>query len=232
MRSYMRPGSGPALVLVPGTWGDFHRFTPLITHLPQTISIVVMELCWQGGLVPPTIDLTIEQLADDVLYLIAELGLDRFYISGHSIGGMIAIEIGGRDLPGLVGALPMEGWSHHTVVQTAFDGIVTGDLTPEEAAQSSANRAAGRAHLSEEQCAAIATIWQRWNGYPALMRSTVPQCHLWGDRGKPRPDRTALQIPDRPSIDVAWIPDASHPLLIEAPDAVAEVVRRFIEAHP
>lgn len=232
MNSYTRPGDNPALVLIPGTWGDFHRFAPLIARLPETLPIVVMELCWQGGLVPPSVDLTMEQLADDTLRVVEELGLARFYVGGHSIGGMIAVEIAGRDVPGLVGALPMEGWTHHTVVQTAFDGVVVGELTPEQAAQSAAERAAGRAHLSEEQCAAVATIWQRWNGYAALTRSAVPQCHLWGDRGKPRPDRRALQIPDRPSIEVAWIAGASHPLLLQAPDAVAEVVRRFIEAHP
>ena len=57
MNCHQRPGNGPTLVLVPGTWGDIHRFTPLIAELPKNIPIVVIELCWQGGHIPPTLAL-------------------------------------------------------------------------------------------------------------------------------------------------------------------------------
>ena len=232
MNCHQRSGNGPVLVLVPGTWGDIHRFAPLIAELPPGIPIVVIELCWQGGHVPPTLDLSIEQLADDVLWVIAALKLERFIVGGHSIGGMIAVEIAGRDAPGLLGAIPMEGWTHHTVVQTAFDGVVVGDLTPEQEVRRQADRVRGREHLSPEQLSAIAGIWRCWNGYDCLSRSRVPILSVWGDRGKPRPDREALQIPDRPSIEVKWVAGASHLLVMEAPEVLAELVLAFVQRNP
>jgi pimeloyl-ACP methyl ester carboxylesterase len=229
MNSYQRAGDGACLVLVPGTWGDVHRFTPLIAELPADMPIVVIELCWQGGHVPPALDMTIESLADDVLWVVKELGVERFYIGGHSIGGMIAVEIAGRDVPGLVGAVPMEGWTHHTVVDTAFDGLVVGALSPEEQVQSQGERAKGRAHLTEDQWTAIGQIWKGWNGYEALVRSKIPVLHVWGDRGKPHPTREAMQIPDRPSIEIAWMPDASHHVVMETPKELAKAIVDFVK---
>jgi pimeloyl-ACP methyl ester carboxylesterase len=188
-----------------------------------------VELCWQGGQTPPTLDLNIESCADDVLWAIRELGLESFFVGGHSIGGMITVEIAGRDVPGLVGAIPMEGWTHHTVVETAFNGVVTGELTAEQQTLYQAYRARGLAHLTQEQITAIASIWRNWNGYGCLERSTVPILEVWGDRGKSRPDRKALQIPDKHNIEIAWIPNSAHLLMLQAPDALADAVETFSE---
>jgi pimeloyl-ACP methyl ester carboxylesterase len=228
MNCHWRRGNGPALVLVPGTWGDIHRFAPLIAELPEDIPIVVVELCWQGGHIPPTLDMSMELLADDVLWAIEKLKLESFYVGGHSIGGMIAVEIAGRDVPSLLGAIPIEGWTHHTVVQTAFNGEVVGKLTPAQEAIRQAGRARGRGHLSDKQLNAISKIWRRWNGFECLTRSQVPILHVWGDRGKPRPNRHALQIPDHESIEIVWIAGASHSLVMEAPRTLAKALMAFI----
>jgi len=232
MNCHQRQGVGATLVLVPGTWGDIHRFESLLAELPEELPVVVVELCWQGGQVPPSLELSIEGLADDVLWVMGELGLERFYVGGHSIGGMIAIEIAGRGIPGLLGVLPMEGWTHHTVVETAFDGIVVGDLTPEQEARRQADRARGRGHLSDEQLRTISTIWRHWNGFDCLRRANAPVLSIWGDRGRPRPSRKALQIPERPSVEVGWVAGASHLLLTERPEAVAELMLSFLQRNP
>ena len=228
MNYYLRTGSGPTLVLIPGTWGGFWRFESLIAALPETMSVAVLELRWQAGNVPPSLDMRMEQLADDTLRAVEVMKLDRFVIAGHSIGGMIAVEIAGRDVPGLVGAIPMEGWTHHTVVKTAFEGVVVSNLTPEEEAWRAADRVRGRKHLSDDQLGAIGRIWKDWNGYAALERAAIPVLEIWGDRSAPRPDRVALQIPDRANIEIGWIPEASHLVLMEDPAAVARLVMAFM----
>lgn len=232
MNTYLRSGIGPTLVLVPGTWGDFLSFEAMIGALPTSMPVAVIELRWQGGNQPPNLDMSIEQLADDVLVAVRVLGLERFVISGHSIGGMIAVEIAGRDVPGLVGAIPMEGWTDHSVVTSAFDGVVTANLTAEEMELSQANRARGQAHLSEAQRKAIGTIWRAWDGYAGLTRSTLPILSLWGDRGKPRPNRDALRLPERENITIGWIEESSHALLVEAPNEVARHVTEFMAQFP
>ena len=132
MNWHRRTGTGPSLVLIPGTWGDLQSFAPLLAELPGDVPVIVVELCWQGGLVPQRTDLSVEELADDVLQVVTELNTGDFFISGHSIGGMITGEIAGRNVRGLRGAIPMEGWTHHSVVQKAFAGVVTAGLSPEQ----------------------------------------------------------------------------------------------------
>lgn len=231
MNCYLRKGTGPTLVLVPGTWGGVWRFEGLIAKLPASIGIAVVELPWQGGNRPTTLDMSMEQSANDVLQAIEAMELKRFVVGGHSIGGMIAVEIAGRDVPGLVGAIPVEGWTHHTVVQTAFEGVLVTHLIPEEKIYRPVDRGQGngRDHLSEEEVRAIRTIWRTWDGYGCLERSTLPVLEIWGDRGNPRPNREALRIPDRANIEIAWVADASHLVLLEDPAEVARLVLEFLE---
>jgi pimeloyl-ACP methyl ester carboxylesterase len=231
MNCYLRQGIGPTLVLVPGTWGGLWRFESLIAALPRTIGIAVVELPWQAGNKPPSLDMSMEQIADDVLTAIEAMKLEHFVVAGHSIGGMIAVEIAGRDVPGLVGAIPMEGWTHHTVVKTAFGGTVVSNLTPEEESRRQADRMRGRRHLSEKELQAVGTIWRRWDGYDCLQRSTIPVLEIWGDRGEPRPNREALRVPDRNNIEISWITDASHLVLLEDPDQVARLVLEFMKKN-
>ncbi len=231
MNCYLRKGTGPTLVLVPGTWGGIWRFEELVAELPATIGIAVVELCWQGGNKPPSLDLSMEQIADNVLKAIEVMELERFVVGGHSIGGMIAVEIAGRDVPGLVGAIPIEGWTHHTVVKTAFDGVLASNLIPRKETPRRTDPERGRSHLSEEELQAIRRIWKKWDGYGCLERSTIPILEIWGDRGRPRPNSKALRIPDQDNIKIAWVTDASHLLLLDDPAEVARLVLEFLEKN-
>lgn len=228
LTSRSRPGKGPVLILIPGTWGDLQGWAPLITRLPDDQAITVIELFWQGGrqLVEGPLEMSV--LADAVLEVIAELDPRPFVLGGISLGGMLTVEIAGRNPAGLIGAIPMEGWTHHSVVHTAFHGLSRTPLEPDQQQQCLAYRQRGQGHLSQAQITAIRSVWREWNGTDALLRSTVPILHIWGDRGRPRPDREALQIPDRPNITIAWIAGASHLLLFQAPDALTCTVRDFL----
>lgn len=229
MKVQQRKGTGPTLVLVPGTWGDLQRFIPVIRYMPEEIPVTVILLPWQGGNVPARTDFTMEELADDVLSVIQKLKLDHFVIGGHSIGGMITVEVAGRKVPGMIGAIPMEGWTHHSVVKTAFEGVVTGPLSPELQAKRQAGRLRGRRHLSDEQLKALGSIWKNWNGYAALERSQVPIQHCWGDRGKPPASREQLQIPQRPNIKIVWIKHSSHSMMLENPKQLAQTITTFMQ---
>lgn len=233
---HIREATGPTLVLIPGSWGDYLTFNRLVPYLDKNLRIVVVELRGHGDSGPAIIGGTMESFADDVMRVIEHLKLTHYYVGGHSIGGMLTVEIAGRAPAGLVGALPMEGWTHYTVQRNAFGNITDYELTPAQTAEREAHRARGMARLTEEERTDFATIWRKWNGYKSLETTPVPVLEFWGDRGqKERPSREVMQIPDRENIQIFWIPNASHAHLVEQPEIEAEAINEFIakvEARP
>lgn len=226
---HIREAGGPNLVLIPGSWGDYLTFNRLVPHLDPNLRVIVIELRGHGGSGPALIGGTMESFADDVLRVIAHLDLDRYYVGGHSIGGMLAVEIAGRAPEGLAGAIPMEGWTHHSVQENAFGHIQDYEMDPAHAAERAANRARGLARLTDAEREDFATIWRKWDGNEALKTTPVPVLELWGDRGQAtRPGRDVLQIPERGNIEVIWIPNASHGHLVEKPAAGAAAINAFV----
>ena len=225
---HARPGLEPALVLIPGSWGDYRVFDELLDGLSADVRVIVVELRGHGDSWPPTLEPSMELFADDVLRVVEALDFERYYVGGHSIGGMVAIEIAGRRPEGLAGVISMEGWTHCSVLKQAFGNAINPTMTPEQERQREANRARVQDRLTQEQIDAFGAVWKRWNGYEILQSTPLPVLEIWGDRDAPRPSRELLQIPDRPNIELAWIAGASHSYLIEKPEAVAEVINAFV----
>ena len=115
----------PTLVLIPGSFNGPEVFDDFKRHLaPGPTLIVELPLREKNP--------TVEGFADHVLRSIGHL--KRFYVGGHSIGGMVAVEIAGRAPQGLLGVISMEGWTHHEVQAQAFDGDKITTLTPDQVA--------------------------------------------------------------------------------------------------
>jgi pimeloyl-ACP methyl ester carboxylesterase len=226
---HTREGGGPTLVLIPGSWGDYLVYNRLLAHLDPNLRIIIVELRGHGDSSPATLKGSMELFADDVLKVVAHLKLERYYISGHSIGGMLAVEIAGREPQGLAGSIPIEGWTHHTVQKNAFGHLPEFPLTPEHEAERLANRERGLARLTEAERQDFGNVWRNWDGNDALKKTEVPMLQIWGDRNMdPVPDRATMQIPDRDNIQVVWIANASHALLVEQAEAVARAINDFI----
>ncbi len=222
------------LVLVPETHGDRTQFfePAFLGGLPPDLPLVVIESRGQGRSWPPPGpgQATIERYASDVLEVVAALRPSGWYAGGHSLGGMIALEIAGRRPPGLRGAIALEGWVHSRVQREAFPAV----------ARSAAQQADARAQRderyrsqrwTEEERSRLMAAWTAWKGGEEILRTLrFPLLSVWGDRGLAvRPARSALLLPERPEITVAWIPGADH-YVTDAPHAAATAaeVARFI----
>ncbi len=226
---HTREGSGPTLVLIPGSWGDYLVYNRLVAHLDPALRIIIVELRGHGNSTPATLNGSMELFADDVLKVVEHLKLERYYISGHSIGGMLAVEIAGREPKGLAGSIPIEGWTHHTVQKNAFGHLPEFPLSPEHEAERLANRERGLARLTEAERQNFGSVWRNWDGNGALKKASVPMLQIWGDRNmNPVPDRATMQIPEQDNIQVVWIANASHALLVEQPRAVASAINDFV----
>ncbi|MBM3782710.1 MAG: alpha/beta fold hydrolase [Acidobacteria bacterium] len=216
--------AAPTLILVPGSWNDRQIFAPYIRHLQPGVEVRVIELPGHGA-GPMPANPTIEGLADHVLK--SARGLDDFYVGGHSIGAMIAIEIAGRKPKGLRGIVPIEGWIHHSTQLAAFPSDKNRILPPDVLA----HRHRIRATLTPQEIQAFGSAWRKWDGSRILAASTLPILSIWGDRGLPRPDREQLKIPDRPNIELVWIEGAGHSMLLSHAEALARETSRFLAAN-
>jgi pimeloyl-ACP methyl ester carboxylesterase len=130
----VREGAGPNLVLIPGSWATRHVFDRFVSALPGSFRVIIVELRGHGESRPPAAAPTMASLADDVLAAVdaAVPRGQRFYVGGHSIGGMLSVEIAGRRPGEVAGAIPMEGWTHYLVQSEAFPRSPS-EISPQQA---------------------------------------------------------------------------------------------------
>ena len=84
-----RDGEGVPLVFVHGWTANRHRWDHQMSHFAETRRVVRLDLRGHGessGAGARRVD----ELAQDVLALLDHLGIERFVVIGHSMGGMIA----------------------------------------------------------------------------------------------------------------------------------------------
>ncbi|OAI55445.1 hypothetical protein AYO49_05545 [Verrucomicrobiaceae bacterium SCGC AG-212-N21] len=229
----MRPASGPTLVLVPGSFDSAESWQQFVTKLEPALAlqIVIVELRGHGqSWPPPTSETgTIEQFAKDVLACVNHAGIKSFYVGGHSIGGMVAIECARQKPDALRGVLSIEGWTRASVAGAAFKGRPD-TLSDEKKKRKLELRRPTTSHWTKEQLSTFAQIWTHWDGTQILEQTTVPVLELWGDGGNTvRPSRNLMRIPDRPNIDLVWVPGASHFLPLERPAETAAAAGAFIQ---
>ena len=220
-------GSGPSLLLIPGSFGDSLVFDEVVTHLPGDLTIVIAEIRGHGGSWPPPANGSIEQFACDAIQVADAAGLDRFYVGGHSIGGMISLEVGHRWPERVKGLIPVEGWTRAEAAQ-GFGGIIVNTLSDDQIANRQATRERVTRDWTEDQVKEFARIWRRWDGYEFLAETSIPVLEIWGDRAQPKPALKEIFIPERDNIQVVWMEGASHSLLLERPRQVAEAISAFI----
>ena len=104
---YIEAGTGdPPLVFVHG-WTCSRDFWPgQLGHFAKKHQVVALDLRGHGESDKPDEDYSIDGFADDVAWLIGELGLDKPIVIGHSMGGSIALNLA-RRYPELTSAIVM-----------------------------------------------------------------------------------------------------------------------------
>jgi pimeloyl-ACP methyl ester carboxylesterase len=226
----IRDGKGPALVLIPGTWGNMRTRGRLMELLDPDLTIVNVALAGQDDNWPPPSEPSIPRFAPEVFRLADKIGLERFFVGGHSLGGMVAIEMLRAKDNRIRGAISIEGWTHHDVASNAFAGNINGTLKPEQQAFVEDERNKLFDRWGPAMRTKYTSVWKQWDGSDILATTTVPILEIWGDRARPLPSRAAMRIPERPNIELFWVRGASHSLLVEAPEILAKEMNRFIRS--
>lgn len=105
---YDEDGTGdPPVLLVHGWCCDHTYLAPQFEHFRREHRTVAVDLRGHGHSDKPVQEYTIELFADDLAWLCGEIGLAKPVVIGHSMGGVIAVELAHRypDLPAAIVAL-------------------------------------------------------------------------------------------------------------------------------
>jgi len=86
-------GSGDPLVLIAGLASDSQSWLPIVEPLSKKYQVIVFDNRGVGRSSPIDIDMNISQMADDCFALIKHLNLSSVNVLGHSMGGMIAMNL-------------------------------------------------------------------------------------------------------------------------------------------
>jgi len=222
------PGTGPVIILIPGSFANHRDFVYVLRELDPMFTVVIVELPGHGDSWPPPKNGSVEGLAESVFRVTDSLKLNSFYVAGHSIGGMIAMQMGKARPYKIKGIISIEGWTDYKVVDEAFGGIVENTLSPDLTKIQQSNRVQVYSKWTQKQIEDFSEIWKQWDGYTFLLTTDIPILSVWGDRGNVRPDISKLHIPERKNIKVKWFSNASHFLNLECPKELAESINCFI----
>ena len=103
-----RNGRGPRLVVLHGLFGDLDNFHSVSLHLGRHLEVCRADLPGHGR--SPTLPrLGIEDMAARVREWLAEAGIERCHLLGHSLGGKVAMALAGsRDAPPLASLIVVD----------------------------------------------------------------------------------------------------------------------------
>ena len=244
---YQRSGSGSTLVLVHGYLGGSEQWASELIHLSPFFSVVAVDLAGYGaanGLPAPT---HIADHATAVLDTLDALGVERFHLLGHSMGGMVVQQIV-HQAPHRVDRLVLYGTGPLGVIpgrfetmtrsreRLAIDGLERtarriSAMWLLEREASSAYEAVARLACSASVQAAEAGLWamERWDGrewLPAIQQTTLV---IWGehDRSYGWPQVESLWRGIK-SVSLAVLPACSHSAHLERPELFQLLIRDFL----
>jgi len=99
-------GAGHPAVLLHGFGGDGENFLFLLEPLAATRTLYVLDLPGHGASTKTLRRGDLDELTDLLEAALAGLGLGRFHLLGHSLGGALALSVAAR-LPGQVASLAL-----------------------------------------------------------------------------------------------------------------------------
>ncbi|WP_018700192.1 alpha/beta fold hydrolase [Amorphus coralli] len=243
----LRAGAGPPLVLVHGYLGGAAMWEREVARFAGAFDVIAPDLPGYGGSADRPAPDRIGGYAAAVLAHLDTLGLDRFHLLGHSMGGMIAQEMAAT-APGRVDRLVLYGTGPRGVLPDRFEPIQTSrQRLKADGVAATARRIAATWFRDGEKAPAFALCerlgqaisletaragldaMEAWDGREALGRIGAPTLVLWGDRdrsyGWPQPEALWRGIG---GASLAVVPGCAHNVHQEKPEIFATLLADFL----
>ena len=243
--SHYQQGSGEPVYLVAGLGQVGERWHRVVNLLAENYRVVTLDNRETGGTGPSPDGFLLSDLAQDVLDLATDLGDDRFFLAGISMGGMIAQEIlrAGRDRIRAAALLATHGGTAASV--PADPGVLGGggarrgggsggywgrlagpgyaEANPDIAAEEDAigARAATPAEGYMRQFQAIS----QFDAGDALVGTDVPLIVLHGNADPLVPYENGVRLAANLGVELVTFEGSGHWLEVERAAEVSQILR-------
>ena len=241
---YERAGSGdPAFVFVHGWCCDHTFFEPQYEHFQATSQVMTFDLRGCGRSDRPPDGYDIPTLADDLAWICETLGISRPIVVGHSLGGMIGLELAARHPslpaaivaadPGPIDPLPQSrsafGALAEKLEEAADDprrDYVAGMFLPTDDLERSDNIVDTMCSVPPRIAAAVLRGVLEWDGVAALEGCDVPLLVLLSKTGGSNDPARLLAL--RSDIHIGVTVGAGHFHQLDAHEQVTAMIERFV----
>jgi len=240
---YDRRGSGdPELLFVPGWCCDHTAFGPQVEHFARAHAVTALDLRGIGRSDEPDEGYSIPELADDLAAFCAAVGIERPVVVGHSLGGMIAVDLGAR-YPSLPSALVLVDPGPIDPLPTTVDffrgfaeqleGPNGEEIRREYVHDMGARDDELAQWIVEHMCipsqpvaAAVIRGVSEWNGCDLLAQCEVPVLLLRTDVAEGTDVLRLCEL--KPDLEVGITVGAGHFHQLEVPEQVNAMIERFL----
>ncbi len=224
-------GSGYPLLFLHGTGCSSADWLSVIEYLPPHQRHITLDFRGHGKSNTPTQTFTIKDLADDVLYLVDSIGIHHLILVGHSLGGMVAMEVA-RNSTCAVGLVLLEGWTNLSSAGSAFDsGRFYGSLSEVRITEIQHKSDETRNRFYPEVWSKFWKSVKEFDAYDYLKQACIPIYEIFGGMGKNESTEKKLSIPPNSNIKTIWVPNAGHYLPHECPAHVGNICIDFVETY-
>ena len=247
MLHYQRQGAGASLVLQHGFLGSGACFEPQIAFFSRTHDVVAADLPGFAGSADCGYPGSVEGLAEALTALLDRLGIARFSLLGHSLGGLVALQTAldlGERVERLVlygtssrGAMPNRHESFEdSIARVEAEGTEraaariarTWFVEGEEAAFYPQSLRIARSTPKETWIACLRSL-PEWDVTARLSALRVPTLVIYGERDRSYGGAEALALSEAiAGATLRIVPDCAHNLHLEKPERFNAIVHGFL----
>ncbi len=244
---YRRYGAGRTLVLQHGFLGGSGYWVPQAAHFATKFDVIACDLPGFGGSGDEPAPDSIEGFAAALIAQLDALGVDRFSLIGHSMGGMVALQMA-LDHRHRIDKLILYGTAASGAVPGRFETIedslarLRADGLETTAARITATwfvsgsdspfhdlcLQAGKGASMDAAVAGLRAI-SRWDARARLGEVSVPTLAICGDQDRSTPpDESYALWRGIGNARLCVVPDCAHNVHLEKPDLFNGIAADFL----